>query len=94
MIEKEIFPLDKSAQFTFICPYCNRLQHSKVFNIPVPNYFSRSVVKSIVFKYYEAECKNPLCGQLFDVFISNSMAGGILKITDLDDDDIIKLSVN
>lgn len=94
MIEHEIFPVDKSAQFTYICPYCGRLQHSKVFNIPAPNYSFRSIAKSFVFKFYEAECKNPLCGQLFDVCLSNSIAGGTLRINDLNDEDVVMISIN
>ncbi len=93
MIEHEIYPLDRSAQITFICPYCGKLQHSKVLNIPKPNYFFQSVAKSFVFKYYEIECKNHLCGQLFDVYLSNSIAGGILRISDLNDDEIIQISI-
>lgn len=94
MVEHEIYPLHETVKLTFICPYCGRLQHSKVFNIPAPNYFFRSVAKSFVFRFHETECKNPLCRQRFDVYISNSIAGGVLRISDLNDDDIIKLSID
>lgn len=94
MVEQEIYPLDKAVKISFICPYCRKLQHSKVFDIPEPNFYTRSVPRSVVFKHYDFECKNPFCKQHFSVLISNSIMGGVVRITDIMDDDILKLSIN
>lgn len=93
MAEHEIYPLDKDVKFEFVCPYCGRLQHSKTFEVPEPNFMIRSFSRSLIINHYFIECKNHSCKQEFEVFISNSIMGGEIEVTNLDEEDVIKWTI-
>lgn len=94
MAEHEIYPLDKDVKFEFICPFCRRRQHSKTFEVPEPNFKIRSFSRSLVINHYMMECKNLYCKQEFDVFISNSIMGGEVEVTNLSEEDVIRWKIS
>lgn len=91
MVEKEITPFSRSVYIQYVCPYCRKLQYSKVLEIPTPNFETKNVSRSFVYRKHTIQCKN--CEQNFDVDIYNSVRGGLIEIGDLNEDEIIEWNI-
>jgi len=75
--------MDNSIQLQFICPQCDEENITDPITVPEPNYEAENNAESRTFNDATHECT---CGQVFNIEISNSMAGGDGSIEELNND--------
>lgn len=93
MVERYISPIAKDVCLQFECPYCGKIQYSNILDIPHPKYDAKDVARSFSFRKYVIQCKNNKCQQTIEINISNSVMGGSIEIDDLNEDEVISLTI-
>lgn len=83
-------PVVDSVSLLFKCSHCGMEIQTDVLTVPTPDYTAENHRDSSNSEDYEYECEN--CGASFNISLCNGMYGGSGEISDLDEENFLKVT--
>lgn len=90
MARFDFSPIADYVTLKFKCPECGTVNETDAFPVPLPDFTADNHSDSCMSEDYEYECEG--CEKVFEIALYNGICGGDGEISDLDDEDLLKVN--